>query len=268
MRRLVGASDLLWLTFDSLRYDTAASALALGLTPNLARWLGPRGWERRETPGTFTLPAHWAFFHGFLPTDPDAPGAPRLFAIAREDSVTTGPGTCVFTDQANVIAGLAARGYLTVCVGGVGFFDKQNPLGNVLPSLFAESTWEPAFGTRARDSARHQVDWAVARLARVPRDQRVLMFLNLSATHVPHAHYANDPAATDSVATQRLALADLDRHLPRLVDAMTARGPVVCLWMADHGEAYGEDGRFGHRIAHPTVLTVPYAELELGLARG
>jgi hypothetical protein len=29
--------------------------------------------------------------------------------------------------------------------------------------------------------------------------------------------------------------------------------------MADHGEAHGEDGRHGHRIAHPTVTTVPYA---------
>ena len=35
---------------------------------------------------------------------------------------------------------------------------------------------------------------------------------------------------------------------------------LVALLMADHGEAYGEDGRRGHRIAHPTVTTVPYAE--------
>jgi hypothetical protein len=33
--------------------------------------------------------------------------------------------------------------------------------------------------------------------------------------------------------------------------------------MGDHGEAYGEDGQFGHRIAHPTVTTVPYAEFLL-----
>ena len=33
--------------------------------------------------------------------------------------------------------------------------------------------------------------------------------------------------------------------------------------MADHGEAHGEDGRFGHRIAHPSVTTVPYADFIL-----
>ena len=36
------------------------------------------------------------------------------------------------------------------------------------------------------------------------------------------------------------------------------------LLMADHGEAHGEDGRRGHRLAHPTVTTVPYAECLLG----
>jgi hypothetical protein len=30
--------------------------------------------------------------------------------------------------------------------------------------------------------------------------------------------------------------------------------------MADHGDAFGEGGRWGHRLAHPTVTTVPYAE--------
>jgi hypothetical protein len=33
--------------------------------------------------------------------------------------------------------------------------------------------------------------------------------------------------------------------------------------MADHGEAHGEDGHRGHRLAHPTVTTVPYAHFFL-----
>jgi hypothetical protein len=36
---------------------------------------------------------------------------------------------------------------------------------------------------------------------------------------------------------------------------------VIC---SDHGTAYGEDGFAGHRLAHPVVWTVPYAEFLLG----
>lgn len=59
--RLVG-------TLDILRYDVAAGLYAAGRTPHLAAVLPPGGWERRHTPGNFTLAAHAAFFAGFLPT--------------------------------------------------------------------------------------------------------------------------------------------------------------------------------------------------------
>ena len=48
---------------------------------------------------------------------------------------TIAPTTCVL-DGASIVEGLAARGYHTLCVGGVGFFNRKNPLGLVLPSLF------------------------------------------------------------------------------------------------------------------------------------
>jgi NADH-quinone oxidoreductase subunit D len=51
--------------------------------------------------------------------------------------------------------------------------------------------------------------------------------------------------------------------LPPLFAALRERGRCFCLFLADHGEAHGEDGRFGHRIAHPSVTTVPYAHFFL-----
>ena len=69
-------------------------------------------------PGTFTLPAHLAFFHGFLPTPPGTGPHPRLFAVEFEGSLTITPQTYVFRGVDNVIAGFRQLGYRTFCVGG------------------------------------------------------------------------------------------------------------------------------------------------------
>src|SRR6476469_5211768 len=96
MNAIVGEANLLFVTFDCLRHDVADRCAAEGRAPAL-----PRSWEKRETPGTFTLPAHLAFFHGFLPT-PTGPGPhPRLFALSFEGSLTIGPTTIVFREVDN-----------------------------------------------------------------------------------------------------------------------------------------------------------------------
>ena len=41
-------------------------------------------------------------------------------------------------------------------------------------------------------------------------------------------------------------------------------GPWLAVVCSDHGTAYGEDGYTGHRLAHPVVWEVPYAEFVLG----
>jgi Sulfatase len=262
MNEVVGRANFLFVTLDCLRYDVARRALAGGKTPNLRAVLPAGGWEARETPGTFTLAAHLAFFHGFLPT-PLTPGPhPRLLALEFEGSLTTVPETYVFRGARNLIEGFARLGYRTFCVGGVGFFNKRTPLGHVLPGYFAESVWHPSLGVAARDSTANQVGAALDWLARWPDAERLFLFVNVSATHPPHALYL--PGATeDNAETQAAALAYADGQLPSLFDALRRRGPCFCLFMADHGEAYGEDGRRGHRIAHPAVTTVPYAHFFL-----
>src|SRR5437764_6321848 len=143
--RLVGTHDVLFVTLDTLRYDVAAGLYAAGRTPHLAAVLPPGGWERRHTPGSFTFAAHAAFFAGFLPT-PARPGPhPRPFALRFPGSETTTAETAVF-DAPDLVAGFRGAGYHTVCVGGVGFFNKLTPLGSVLPGLFDESHWSPELG--------------------------------------------------------------------------------------------------------------------------
>jgi len=257
-RAIVGTHDILLITLDTLRYDVAHDAFAAGDTPNLARVLPPTGWEQRHSPGSFTYAAHHAFFAGFLPT-PLGPGPhPRPFAARFPGSETSTDTTFVF-DAPDIVSGLAGAGYHTVCIGGVGFFNKQSPLGSVLPGLFAESHWHPRLGVTDPRSTEHQVALAQEIAARVPRTQRVFLFLNVSAIHQPNCHYVPD-ATHDTIATHAAALRYVDGQLPPLFAAFQQRGPVLVLLMSDHGTAYGEDGYIGHRLAHPVVWTVPYAE--------
>jgi hypothetical protein len=262
----IGTHDVLFLTLDTLRFDVAQEALARGRTPNLAALLPGGQWEERHSPGSFTYAAHHAFFAGFLPT-PAAPGPHgRLFAARFAGSETTTLQTCVF-DARDIVSGLAGRGYHTVCIGGVGFFNQQNPLGRVLPGLFAESHWSPALGVTDPQSTENQVALACEILQTLPESRRVFLFINISALHQPNCIFASGEER-DTPETQAAALAYVDRHLPALFRAMQRRGPVLAILCSYHGTAYGEDGYIGHRVAHPVVWTVPYAEFILPEIQG
>ncbi|WP_442681108.1 STM4013/SEN3800 family hydrolase [Sphingomonas sp. ASY06-1R] len=261
----LGSHDVLFVTLDTLRYDVAAEAAARGETPNLARLLPNGAWELRHSPASFTFAAHQAFFAGFLPT----PAEPRdvaqdrhdrLFAARFPGSETTGTGTLVF-DTPDIVSGFAAQGYHTICIGGTGFFNKRSPLGSVLPALFDESWWDESLGVACRDSAANQVARAVERVAAQPADKRLFVFVNIAACHPPHHFYAGEEC--DSAASQRAALAEVDRHVPALLAALQARAPVLAILCSDHGTAFGEDGYHGHRIGHPSVWDVPYAQMIL-----
>ncbi|MBB2948357.1 hypothetical protein FB565_008140 [Actinoplanes lutulentus] len=262
MRSLIGTHDLLFVTLDTLRYDVAARCLDQGRTPRLAAVLPGGVWQRRHTPASFTYAAHHAFFAGFLPT-PVTPGPhERLFAARFGGSESSGPDTFVF-DAGDLPAGLAAAGYHTVCLGGVGFFNPAAPLGRVLPGMFAESHWYPSFGVTAVDGLGAQIGVLSAVLDQVDAGQPVFTFLNVAALHQPNKHYVPG-APADSVETQAAALEYVDGQLDRLFGLVAGRGrPCQVIICSDHGTLYGEDGHVGHRVAHETVWTVPYADFVL-----
>jgi len=257
-RALVGRSDILLVTFDTLRLDVAAETMANGGTPNLARLIGR--WEHRHTPASFTYAAHLAFFAGFLPT-PASPGPhPRLFAVQFPGSETTGLTTAVF-DAPDIVQGLREAGYVTICIGGTGFFDPSSRLGHTLVASFDEAHWSTALGVAAHDSTARQVELAGERLA-AHADRRAFVFINISALHQPNCHYLPGRSEDDR-ETHAAALRYVDSQLPPLFDALAARGSALCILTSDHGTAYGEDGLRGHRCAHPVIWDVPYAEFVL-----
>jgi arylsulfatase A-like enzyme len=255
MRRLIPSHDLLFVTLDTLRYDVAADLLERGRTPAFARVLR---WERRHTPASFTYAAHHAFFAGFLPT-PVAPGHhERRYAAAFPGSATSGEQTWVFA-AADLPTALADAGYHTVCVGGVGFFNGRGALGSVLPGLFAEAHWEPAFGVTAPNCLDAQLDRLAEVVARVPARRPLFTFLNVAALHQPNRHYLPG-AARDTVDSHAAALEYVDSRFGRLLATVHRGRPVFVIVCSDHGTAYGEDGHEGHRVGHEVVWTVPYAD--------
>ena len=260
-------TDLVLITLDTLRYDVAVAEHAAGRLPVLGEHLlGDAGWEERHSPGSFTFAAHAAFFAGFLPTpaEPGGARAPRRFAMAFGGSETTGPETWVF-DAPDLPSGLAAAGYHTICIGGTGFFNRETPLGEVLPGLFAEAHWEPALGVTDPRSTEHQVALACARLAAIDdareADARrpVFLFLNVAALHQPNWFYLpTSEDGIDSLESHAAALRYVDAALAPLFASL--RRPSFVIVTSDHGTAYGEDGHHGHRLGHSSVWTVPYAE--------
>ncbi|GHJ45214.1 membrane protein [Catellatospora sp. TT07R-123] len=262
MNALLGGHDILFVTLDTLRYDVAAEAVEQGRTPQLARVLPGGRWERRHTPASFTYAAHQAFFAGFLPT-PTVPGRhERLFAAAFPGSETSTGRTWVF-EEPDVVTALRGAGYHTLCLGGVGFFNRASALGSVLPDLFDEDHWRREFGVTHPDPLRAQLDQLRASAAALPADRPLFTFLNVAALHQPNRHHL--PGATqDSRDSHAAALAYVDTRMPELFALVTGRGrPCFAIVCADHGTAYGEDGHTGHRLGHEVVWTVPYAQFTL-----
>jgi hypothetical protein len=264
MNDIVGSHDLLLVTLDTLRYDVAAELAASGRTPNLARHLPGGRWAKRHAPGSFTYASHQAIFAGFLPT-PATPGPhPRLFAASFPGSETTVDATFVY-HAPDLVSGLAQAGYRTVCIGGVGFFSKQGPLGSVLPGLFHDAYWEPEFGVASPTSFESQIACAGQVVRRLARDQRLFLFVNVSALHQPNWFHL--PGATreagDSLRTHAAALEYVDRHIDRLFAIASSRRRCLAIVCSDHGTAYGDDGYTGHRIGHESVWTVPYTHFLL-----
>ena len=256
LRPLCGQAHFVWVVFDSLRYDVACHALQQGQLSGLAPFLG--AWEERHTPANFTFAAHQAFFAGFLPT-PLGPGPhARNLALEFAGSSSLCDAT-LHLGGANLCEGLRQRGYRTVCIGGVGFFNRLTPLSRVLPDLFCESHWSPELGVTCREAPENQVEVALRCLR--GSSQPLFLYLNISATHQPSCIYL-EGAQMDDCATQTAALVAADQALQPLWLELRGRG-AHCWVFSDHGTAFGEDGYWGHRNSHPVVMHVPYAEFSI-----
>ncbi len=294
-----GARDVVLVTLDSCRYDTAQ----LASTPSLDR-LGPL--LRAETSGTFTLPAHAAIFGGHLPVVQDGchllDGADYLSVWRPAAARSRVSVAAVVFDGMTLMHHYRSLGYDVLGAGGVTFFDPAEP-GNWLPTLFDKFHYygrpnrgsSPGSRVCDRTSAltlAHAESLAASCMA----SRRFFLFVNCPSTHVPYTT-PSSPLTTESTRLlehlyelhdskrrhepgefsyaelrqlrlmQVSALEWADRQLGALFGALASREPLVVV-CADHGEEFGEGGRYGHGHAHPTVTTVPMWTGILGRAFG
>ncbi|MCT4542208.1 MAG: STM4013/SEN3800 family hydrolase [Vallitalea sp.] len=278
MNEVVGNDDILFITLDTLRYDVAQAEYLAGNLPNLCK---DSGWEKRHTPGNFTYSAHHSFFGGFLPSPVEyVPVHKRelLFFMKNKGLKALKNDNAFLFDTSNFVEGLANEGYKTICIGGVIFFSKMNELCSVLPNMFEESYWKPRFGVTNPKSPEYQVDLALKKLKELDKDERVFLFINISAIHGPNYFYLDKyknrtdaydssknilASKLDCVESQRAALRYVDKCLEPLFEYMRERNRTFCIALSDHGTCYGEDGYEGHNLAHEIVWNVPYKQFFL-----
>ena len=257
MNQIVGNYHILFVCLDTLRYDVALKEQEEGGTPVLNRY---GKWRKCQAPGNFTYPSHQAMFAGFFPIDAEIRDMKQREKLFFSEDIGMGrkaPEGSYLLKGSNIITSLEQDGYDTYCIGGVSFFDKRTELGSVMPGYFMHSYWNPSFGCKVKESAANQVDFALSRLQTVLKEQKIMMYLNISALHYPNYFYVQGEKQ-DSVQSQAAALRYVDGELGRLFDAFAKKGDTFVICLSDHGTCYGEDGIWYHGVNHPIVNTVPY----------
>lgn len=184
-------SNLLFITLDSLRLDVGQTASL----PVLGSLEGP---TPCYTHANFTLPAHFAFFAGFLPLPLDSGYRflrGRYSRILRPVSARPAPGkVAIAFSGSTVMASFRDAGAVVIGAGGVPYFDP-NSAQISFASLFPEFYYsgysaESDFGdgrTFAEAARYSSLVLLRDRLARGPVDplRQYLLFVNEPSTHFP-----------------------------------------------------------------------------------
>src|SRR5262249_20807811 len=153
----------LFITLDSLRFDTAASALEAGQTPHFRSLVGK--WECRLAAATYTLPSHVSMFAGMMPRpargdDTTVNKEARLFALSTAWQRRRGRRFRSFFDAAPTVPkGFEARGYQTIGVGGVGWFSNEVQASSFWQGqYFQHFLYKPAYGEDDPHAFEEQID--------------------------------------------------------------------------------------------------------------
>ena len=283
--------NILWITLDSCRLDTAQRAML----PNINGLLGsPVG---AEVDGTYTYASHQAFFTGRLPRRIDSKPLLHEYRKIWVSSSSKNPDateTFEITENDTIINHYVSKGYFVLGVGGVQFFNPGLAL-NILPNMFPEFLYygnrgnlpEPQLLPRNPNSLpMNNVDKISEKVN--ASNKPYFLFINCSETHQPF-DTPNQTISEDlKVAIEKMYLASstreiflqqhplnnkerelilnaqikaaewVDLQFKNLISKLPLKYPTLCMIMGDHGEELGEHGRYGHGYPSPEVMQVPF----------
>lgn len=105
-----------------------------------------------------------------------------------------GPKNAFAFDDATWIKSLENKGYQTICIGGVSFFNNRSGMGKVFPSMFKESYWHPRFACTVKESMDNQIHYIQKIMAERAGNQPVMMYINIDTIHYPNHFYVEGAA--------------------------------------------------------------------------
>lgn len=277
------ANNLLFIVFDSCRYDNFVAAK----TPNIDR-LGET--ERRYSYASWTYPSHTVYMMGQTPhTNPKGVFASEVY---KEEfsrwSIRTGIDDISFrkfVPRLSLPAFLKQHGYRTNALVSMPVLNQATTLNNYFDNY------------QLMDS--HNDFNAIIDALEFSADQPSFYLLNIGETHYPftlpgesgdhlprlhglHGVFKHmddmlsQPAPDESLSEayseffnmdamavlkekQRTNIEYLDGLMAKLYEKVPPKTHIVVT--ADHGELFGEDGFFGHGpIVHEKVFEVPFVE--------
>lgn len=269
---------LLLITLDSCRFDSAQQAKVPFLS-EIAD-LKPAAAH-----GTFTLPAHVALFNGYFPLsthDRSSPSTLRLLPKAQRENQNINSARGTLEGQ-NWLEGLQRLGWKTVGAGGMRWFKSAT-----LRIGFDEFIYRgPEYVPEDRDIP----EWAAGDFilndveyltSQVESSDKWLLFINCAETHSPYlcrgallnhqrelSAYRNGKKRLPKAAevdrlmielhnAQVAAVEEVDSKIRRLFSRLPT--PFHFVITADHGEAFGEEGYWGHVHSQAEVMSVPIWE--------
>ncbi len=279
--------NVVFVTLDSCRYDIAEQAEI----PTI-RSIGPL--RKAYTHGSYTVPAHAAFFSGHLPVVLDECELPYYSESAKQLwRIKTGPArdsksSGLLLEGNNVLDGYRNLGYYVLGVGGVTQFTERSFLRSYFSEDFLyyglnldeeplESRIEESFPLNHIDEITGYLD---------NRD-KWFIFLNCPETHYPYDcgnGISKDvekyfPLLKKSLnlreadkefpedfsqklkTMQRESLESIDYKLGQLFNSLPKKRDFLVVICGDHGENFGEyfagKQRWGHLFPSPEVMEVP-----------
>lgn len=272
------------LTLDSLATTTTSNSCSNNLNSQLNR-------DMVDSFGTFTLPSHVAFFLGHLPYIPSLES--ELGRKLWRPSAAS-HAEALIKLVAPVPQHFSEMGYRVLGFGGVGHFDPSIP-SNILPKYFEEFWYRGVPAYRRIGVRRNQDEFTTPLLPAVidwikRSSDPFFIFGNFNETHFPY-DYPDQPAVStlyisglqqfyaatkdkrvrehseddDRWEAGRLAAMAQVKALERIDDALgtlfqqlrSRPENVVVIVIGDHGEEFGENGRFGHGHSSAQVCRVP-----------